>query len=263
MKVVFFRNDDVRGSLDESLVQITDLFIKHKIPITHAVEPANVTPKVVEWLLCVKREHPELIEIMQHGYDHSVKNKKQLGEFGGQRSYEEQYEDIKIGKELMNKYFGEQWFECFNFPYAPYNHAAIRAVDDIGFKVLNSHYNVGLSRQVFYFVGHLLRRGHLLNRHVSWNLQRYPNTSLFEIDMNISFIAKYMNEETDCIMLTLDELKTATQRYLRERTVGVLLHHRYHNTSEKIDLVDQYLSWCSTQSFEFKTIESIYEQFSK
>lgn len=263
MSILFFRNDDVRGALDNSLVQITDLFIKHRIPITHAVEPANVTPEVVEWLLSVKQTNPDLIEIMQHGYDHSIKNKQQKGEFGGQRTYEEQYDDIKRGKELMNRYFGSQWFECFNFPYAPYNLAAIKAVNDVGFKVLNSHYNSGLSRQIFYFAGHLLHKGYLLNHHVSWNLKNYPGTSLFEVDMNVSFIKKYLNEQAGSIMLTLEELIERTREYVRQRTIGVLLHHRYHDAPEKIDLVDQYLDWCRTQPFEFKTIEAVYEKFSK
>ena len=262
MSMMFFRNDDVRGVLDDSLVQITDLFIKHRIPITHAVEPANVTSEVAGWLLNVKQAHPSLIEIMQHGYDHSVKNKLQKGEFGGQRTYEEQYGDIKNGKELMNRYFGDQWFECFNFPYAPYNPAAIRAVNEVGYKVLNSHYNSGLSRRIFYFIGHLLRKGYLLNHHVSWSLKTYPGTSLFEVDMNVSFIAKYLNEQTDSVMLTLDELIEHTWQYFQQRTIGVLLHHRYHDTPEKIELVDEYLTWCRTQSFKFKTIEAIYEEFS-
>jgi len=262
MNYLFFRNDDVRGALDDSLIEITNLFIKHNIPITHAVEPANVTSEVIDWLIETKKAHPHIIEIMQHGYDHSVKNNFQKGEFGGQRTYSEQLSDIQAGKDLMNQYFGDLWFECFNFPYAPYNIDAIQAVNDVGYKVLNSHFNTGLSRRLFYSVGHILRKGRFLNHHVSWNLQTYPKTSLFEIDMNISFISKYLNEETDSVLLTMDELKTATLRYKKHKTIGVLLHHRYHDNKDKINLVDDYLSWCLSQQFEFKTIEAVYEQFS-
>jgi hypothetical protein len=81
--------------------------------------------------------------------------------------------------------------------------------------------------------------------------------------MNVSFIKKYLNEETDSVMLTMDELKAATQQYMCRKTIGVLLHHRYHDTPKKIELVDQYLGWCRTQPFEFKTIEAVYEKFSK
>ena len=125
----FFRNDDVRDTLDESLIKIQEIFIKKNVPITQAVEPANVTDSVVNWLLRQKQQYPELITFMQHGYNHIVKNKYKKGEFGGQREFDEQYEEIKAGKDLMVKYFNNQWFEAFNFPYAPYNEASIDALE--------------------------------------------------------------------------------------------------------------------------------------
>lgn len=260
---MFFRNDDVRETLDDALIDITDLFIKHNIPITHAVEPANVTKPVIDWLLDIKKKHPTLIEIMQHGYDHTIKNKEKKGEFGGQRNYEEQYKEISHGKELMNEYFGDQWFEAFNFPFAPYNLAAIKAVDDCGFKVLNSHFNSKFNRQVFYFFGHLLRKGFWLDHHVSWNLDYYPNTNLFEIDMNVSFIKTYINEKTDCVFWPLDEFITKTKTYDKYDTIGVLLHHRYHNSKETVDLVDNYLKWAKEQQYTFATLEQLYGKYAK
>ena len=79
MSIFFFRNDDVRDNLDQSLIELTDIFIKNQIPITHAVEPANITQAVIDWLLEVKQSYPEIISIMQHGYDHTVKNKHKKG----------------------------------------------------------------------------------------------------------------------------------------------------------------------------------------
>jgi peptidoglycan/xylan/chitin deacetylase (PgdA/CDA1 family) len=260
---IFFRNDDVRDKLDNSLIEITNLFIKYEIPITHAVEPANISKDVAEWLKKIKNKNPQLIFIMQHGYDHTIKNKIKKGEFGGQRNYQEQYDDIKRGKELMDKWFGDLWFPAFNFPYAPYNPAAIKAVNDCRYKVLNSHFNSDISRKVFYMIGHILKKGYLFNHHISWNLNYYPNTNLFEIDMNTSFIKKYYNEEYDCEMLTMRELMHEINKYIKYKTIGVLLHHRYHNTREKIKLVDEYLKWCRTNTnFEFSSIEEIYKKYS-
>jgi hypothetical protein len=261
MTIAFFRNDDVRNRLDEELIQITDLFIHHNIPITHAVEPANVTPEVAAWLVDAKQRHPDLIEIMQHGYDHRIKNTRRKGEFGGDRTYDEQYQEIMRGKELMNLLFKDMWFECFNFPYAPYNPAAIRAVNAAGFKVLNSHYNHGITRRIFYALGHLLRRGYMMGHHVSWNLETYPNTNLFEIDMNISVIKRYINEISECEMLSLNELKEITRSYMSYPTIGILLHHRYHNTREKLSLINHYLTWCRSIDLEFSTIKGVYERF--
>lgn len=258
LQTLVFRNDDVRGCLDESLVQITELFLCRGLPITHAVEPANLSAKVSGWLLDMKRQHPNLIEIMQHGYDHRVKNRHQKGEFGGQRSYNEQFRDICAGKRLMDQYFGDQWFWCFNFPYGPYNPAAIRALDDLGYLVLNSHYNAALSRRLFYWIGHLLRRGYLLGHHVSWHLQRYPGTSLFEIDMCVSFIRRYLDEQTACEFLSLDELKREMGMYRHLPVVGVLLHHRYHDRPAKIALVERFLDWAVAEGFQFQSFETVY-----
>ena len=44
-KEFFFRNDDIRDSLDDELIKIQDLFVQRNFPIVYAVEPANVTPR--------------------------------------------------------------------------------------------------------------------------------------------------------------------------------------------------------------------------
>ena len=77
--IIFFRNDDVRDVLDDSLIGLTELCLKHQVPIAHAVEPANVTPEVVDWLMATKKKHKRLIEIIQHGYDHSLNVTKMVG----------------------------------------------------------------------------------------------------------------------------------------------------------------------------------------
>ena len=261
--IVFFRNDDVRHTLDKTLIEITNIFIRNKIPLTHAVEPANVSKEVIEWLLFVKKKYPDIIEIMQHGYDHKIRNKFQKGEFGGQRNYAEQYKDIKAGKELMDKYFGNLWFPAFNFPYTQYNPEATKAVNDCDFKVLNSYYNSKWNRKIFYFLGHLLNKGYLFNHRVSWNLEYYPGTKLFEVDTNINFIKKYFDESTNSLMFSLEQLIEDTKKYKKNKVIGILLHHRYHNTKEKIELVNEYINWIQKQDYSFHSLSSIYDLFSK
>lgn len=257
---IVFRNDDVRETLDASLIEVTEVFMRRGVPITHAVEPANVTSEVTEWLLDMQRRHPGKVEIMQHGYDHRIKNRRQKGEFGGQRTYAEQHADIQAGQALMDRHFGSAWFRCFNFPFAPYNPAAIRALDDLQYRVLNSHYNAHWSRRLFYVVGHALRRGYLFGHHVSWHLRRYPGTQLFEIDMCISFIDRYLNDQSDCIFYPLEDLLEETRRYRHLPVIGLLLHHRYHTTRDKVALVEQYLDWALAQGYDFKTFETVYKE---
>lgn len=265
MSIFFFRNDDVRDTLDEALVRLTDIFIEYGIPITHAVEPLNVTEEVTAWLIEKKKNHPRLIELIQHGLDHSVKiSGPRKGEFGGNRTYQEQFDDLQQGMHLMDEKFGDLWFRGFCFPYGPYNPAAMKALNDLGFKLVNSHFNIRPSRRLFYGLGHLLRRGYLFGKRVSWNLQYRPGTSLFEVDMNVSFIKKYHSEGTDCDFYTLDQLKQRTTPYLRYRTIGVLFHHRYHIADEHFDLVRRYLDWVqSLPRVRFMNMQEIFERFSK
>ena len=258
----------MRDKLDDSLIRITNIFIKNNIPITHAVEPANLTQEVVDFLLNTKREYPNLIEIIQHGYNHKLNYKEFIGgklrkgEFGGKRTYEDQYKDIKAGKNLMDKYFGDMWFPVFTFPYGARNNAVIKAVNDVGFKVVNGGISPYFKHRIFYKIGRLLKKECLLNRKVSWNLKYKPNTNLFQIDLGISIIKKYNDERTACEMYTLDELKKLTINNLKILNIGLLIHHRYHNTEEKLMLVEDYLSWIKQlPNIEFSTQEQIFRIF--
>lgn len=260
--LVFFRNDDVRSSLDEALLQITNLFIKYRIPITHAVEPGNISYKVVKWLKEIKNVYPDLIEIIQHGYDHSCKNYVRKGEFGGQRNYEEQYEDINKGKELMDLYFGDLWFPAFCFPNGSYNIKAMKAVADNGFKVVNGGWEVNIKHKIFYSIAHALNKEIFIGYRVPYNLCYRPDNKVFQINVNISLIDKYIDEDTCSIMPPIEKLKKETQRFMKEETIGILLHHRYHNTREKLKIVDEFLQWIkSIPHFQFTTIEKIYKSY--
>jgi hypothetical protein len=264
IKYIHFRNDDIRDSLDSSLIQITNLFLEYNIPITHVVEPANVTKEVREWLLNLKTQYPTLIEIGQHGYDHRLKNNKRPGEFGGNRKYQEQYDDIKKGMNLMDEYFGAKWYPIFTFPYGGANNEAYKALDQLNFAIVNGGYGIDLKRRMLYFVGHLLRKNFMFEKRIPYDLKIKPNTNLFEINVNYGFIKKYLNEESGALLQSLDDLKMYTNRYIKSNldSIGVLIHHRYHNTDEKIKLVDDYLQWIkSIPNLKFATQETIYNTF--
>lgn len=258
---LIFRNDDIRNSLDESLVRLTEIFVQRNIPITHAVEPANISREVADWIIQQKEKYPSLIEIMQHGYDHTIKNTQKKGEFGGQRGYEEQFLEIKNGKEIMNRYFGDLWFPAFNFPFGPYNESAMMAVANNNFKVVNGSCGNDFKRKLFYFIAHKLKKEYFLGYRVPWNLKMRPKSHIFEIDMNVSFIDKYYDENTGCKFLTLPELKYETGHFIGQKVIGVLLHHRYHISSDHFKLVEDYLDWCRKRNFMFGTLQSIYKNY--
>jgi peptidoglycan/xylan/chitin deacetylase (PgdA/CDA1 family) len=268
---IFIRNDDVRETLDKELIEITSLCIKVNVPISHTVEPANVSKEVVDWLLETKKKHPGLIEIFQHGYSHKlnyqrvVGGKIKKGEFGGSRTYAEQFDAIKRGKELLDKYFRDNWFPLFTFPYGARNNAALKAVSDAGFKVVNGSMGVSLQHRILYTIGRTLNREMLFGRKISYNLRHRKNLNLFQIDTSISVIKKYLDEGTEASFYSLDELKAKTTAYLNNSpTFGIVLHHRYHNTEAKIKLLEDYILWLKTMpDVEFVTQEYIYHKFAK
>ncbi len=271
MKYVFFRNDDVRDKLDKSLIEITDLCVKYNMPISHAVEPANVSKEVVNWLLEMKNKHGNLIEIIQHGYNHKLNYTKKIGgklkkgEFGGDRTYEEQYNEIKKGKELMDSYFGSSWFSLFTFPFGARNNAAIKAVSDAGFKVVNGSKGISFKLKLFYIIGRLFNKEIMFDRKISWHLMKKPGTNLFQIDMSFGIIKSFINTEDQAVFFNLEQLKNITIKNLESNTyIGIVLHHRYHNSTEISKLFDEYLQWLKElPNISFVNQEQVYNQLTK
>ena len=261
MAIFYFRNDDV-NILDDALIDVSRRCTEQNVPITHAVEPANVTDEAVAWLLAEHAKEPRLVEIMQHGYDHVEKDR---GEFGGNRPYEEQYTDLLRGREILTEKFGEVWQPCLNFPFGPYNRHSMRAADDIGYRIICSHYNCRLSRRIMYAVGHTLKRGRLLDRHVSYHLDFYPGTDLFCVDMAVSFIALYIGPHgsRDCNFHDVTKLMQTIKNFTHHTpVVGILLHHRFHYTAASLTLISDLIELLKAlPDTEFLNIHEIYQRF--
>lgn len=118
-------------------------------------------------------------------------------------------------------------------------------------------------KQLFYYFGRFFKKINFFNRKVSYNLKVVPNTSIFQIDYGISVIKRYYDEKSCCEFYTLNELIGLTEKLYRIKNIGVLLHHRYHNSKEKIALIYSYLNWCKALSnVEFLNQQSIYKRFS-
>ncbi len=258
--IAYFRNDDV-NELTPELINVTKLLIDEGVPIIHAVEPGNVTDECVDWLLEQRDQHGRLLEIMQHGYNHT---KHGSGEFGGGRGYAEQYEDLKRGQDIMNDRFGDKWYSAINFPYGPYDQDSIRAIDELGFKIFNGHFNPRLSRRMLYSVGRMLGRGQIMDRHISHHLQIYPGTKLFAIDLAVDYIVNYYGDygSRKCDWHTREYL--VNQHHAARRNiniVGWLLHHRYHDSEATLRLIAETVGdlRAADPEIEFWNFEEIYD----
>jgi len=240
---VFFRNDDVHRP-QPGLAEVTGIFRARGVPLVHAVEPANLAAETAVWL---REQPPHVVEIVQHGFAHVVHDR---GEFGGARPAEAQREDLAQGLGLMTEAFGDRFFRAMSFPFGLYNEHSPRILDELGYQVLTSHFRTERSRQVFYALGRMLGRGRWRDRHVSHHLRLYPGTQLREISVSISPIARYLGPEggTDCRFHDQATLRAAFRRcQALTPVVGVVLHHRYHGTPDRLAVLEELLDWLLDQ----------------
>jgi peptidoglycan/xylan/chitin deacetylase (PgdA/CDA1 family) len=227
-KSIFFRNDDVRGTLDQSLIDLTMLCIEHKVPISHAVEPSNITPEVTEWLIGVKKQFPDFIEIIQHGYNHNLTNPAQKMEFGGDRGYQEQYDDIQKGKEIMDRTFGNLWDPIFTFPYGTYNEHTLRAVDDLGYKAISSKIKFTYKGRIKNRLGRLLGKDMLLGKNINYHPEVRNRYKFREISVSANLIKRYTGESTADHFSHSEIMEQIRISGLHTNIIGVLFHHRFH-----------------------------------
>lgn len=259
--IVCFRNDDV-NDLTPELINLTEIFIKKGVSIAHTVEPGNLTASTVNWLKQLKQDYPDLIEIVQHGWDHSIYLK---GEFDNSRSYQQQLDDLRRGKEKLEDIFGEDFFPMITIPFGVYNQDTIKAANTLQYKVFCGHYNYRVSRRLFYLVGRILGKGQLLGYHIANHLKYYPGTKLFEIDCAISFIKKYYGHHTNhCDMNNVEEMANAFEKFKKHIPVVVfLLHHRFHHQDHHLDLVKEVLDKLQSRGdICFSNYSQIYHEFS-
>lgn len=257
---VFFRNDDV-NRMEPGLVETTDLLNDLDIPISHAVEPANLEPDTRDWLLA---RMPGGVEIIQHGYSHTSHDR---GEFGGNRSAADQEKDFRDGLRIMEESFGADFFKAMSFPFGSYNEHSIPLLESLGYPVVSCHWRHQFSRQVYYRLGRMLRRGRWLDRHVSHHLKNYPGTGVREISVTIAPIAQYLEDEgpTACVFRDQDILQNSF-RVCRgiSNVVGVVLHHRYRVGDEPLQHLDDFARWLKDQpEVTFTTMEEIHRHISR
>jgi hypothetical protein len=253
-KTIFLRNDDVRDTLDDELIRLTEICINLNIPISHAVEPANVSKEVVDWLLEVKSEHPKLIEIIQHGFDHNLKNPHVKMEFGGNRSFEDQFQTMKIGKQLMNDYFNKLWSPVFTFPYGSFNQHTLEAVDKLGYVAISSKVDFSAKSNLKNRIGRMMNSDFLIGKKISYHPGRRSSYRLQELSVSANLIRKYIDSNTAIHYSPEEVLSQINNAARHTNVIGVLFHHRFHTKEfEKIELL-----LCSIKEiYSFSTIMSL------
>ena len=252
---VFFRNDDV-NVMEPGLVETTDLLLERGVPVSHAVEPANLAPETASWLLA---QAADGVEIIQHGYAHA---RHDVGEFGGNRGAADQEADLRAGLAVMRDTFGDAFFPAMSFPFGAYNEHSIPLLDRLGYPVVSCHWRHQFSRRVYYGLGRMLGKGRWLGRHVSHHLRMYPGTGVREISVAISPIVRYFPGQgpTACRFMGPDSFAEVFRRCRRAvPVVGIVLHHRFHAGARELRLLGEYVDILEREDVAFGTIRGIHE----
>lgn len=254
-KYIFLRNDDVRDSLDKELVDLTNICIKNNVPISHAVEPANVGVEVVEWLKKIKSEHPEKIEIIQHGYDHNKNNPNQKYEFGHKRTYIDQLNSIREGKNIMNFHFGSLWTPVFTFPYGTFNAETLKALQREEYKAISSKIEFTAVNQLKNFIGKSLKMDFILGKKINYHPKMRRNYGLQELSVSANLIKSYQNSNS-ATHYSIEEVEQQVYNASRyTNVVGILFHHRFH--TDYIKSVEYLIERLKSKGYIFSTIAKL------
>jgi peptidoglycan/xylan/chitin deacetylase (PgdA/CDA1 family) len=195
---LFFRDDDVDEN-EDSLHALVELFLRHKVPINLEIIPARLTDAAIAWLRRCHEQHPDLIELNQHGWQHS--NHEPTGrkcEFGPSRGYDEQLADIKRGKTVLAEAFGAAFSPIFTPPWNRCTTETYRVLDELGFHALSA------LRSTEPVVGYSFRE-------LSVTLDLYTWRGGATLKLPAVFVSEL-----------IDQLRAGD-------TIGIMLHHKVMN----------------------------------
>lgn len=139
IKRVFIRDDDVYKK-DGVLLSLMEFCLQKDIPVVYAVIPATLTRSLAKKLNSAKREFPHLIDIVQHGWRHVNHNARSSCkyEFGSGRSYGQQKEDMRKGRDKMLHFFGKNFTPAFVPPYHGYDRTTLSLVRGMKLKIFSA-----------------------------------------------------------------------------------------------------------------------------
>lgn len=198
----FFRDDDVGWAGDEFRA-LLDCFRRHSVPLDIAAIPTALTAEFANEISALHDEAPALLGIHQHGFSHT--NHEVLGrkcEFGTSRTYQEQYQDIQLGKLKLEALLGFALDPIFTPPWNRCTEITGECLTELGFSVLSRDATAG----------------------------SLALSGLKELPISIDWFAKKNGERLS--YQSLGRLIAATVRQ-GHRHIGIMLHHELMSAAER------------------------------
>lgn len=136
---IFLRDDDV-GEDERGLRQLLNLALSRSVPLNLEIIPGILTDSTVTLLERYKHFCPTLLELNQHGYrHHNYELRGRKSEFGMSRSFDQQLEDVEMGKKVLERIFHGRFHPVFTPPWNRCTEDTLKVVDQLGFRVLSRH----------------------------------------------------------------------------------------------------------------------------
>ena len=125
---IFFRADDI-GAAGKAFDALCRLFRHHRIPLALAVVPAWLSDARQERLFNAAPLEDELWSWHQHGWRHVNWQKSgKKCEFGDDRPFDRQYNDILQGRQKMELIFGKCFTPIFTPPWNRFTPATVKNI---------------------------------------------------------------------------------------------------------------------------------------
>lgn len=135
MKRVVIRLDDV-GRDDWPTQAVLHGFVAYELPVTCAVVPKLLTPKLAYILRRLRDQSAGSLEFIQHGYSHA--NHAPPGElkyeFGPSRSRHQQHLDVRRGQRILRRCLGEPGLPIFSPPHDRLDQTTLAVLVEQGFR---------------------------------------------------------------------------------------------------------------------------------
>ena len=212
---VFFRNDD-GGWANDELDVLCHWFHQRQLPLDVAMIPAatdDTTVRVVnKWL----ETDNATLHIHQHGFTHA--NHQSEGrscEFGSDRNYQQQLDDITEGKHKLVDYFGDAVEPIFTPPWNRCTSDTMHALQHSDFELISR------------IIG-------------SASIDSDPSADCVvgNLDVSVDWLKKRKGERLSELALCT---YAAEQFQKHDGTLGVMLHHEYMN-EQNLKLLDEFVS---------------------
>ncbi|MCK6547585.1 DUF2334 domain-containing protein [Myxococcota bacterium] len=260
---VFFRDDDI-GALTAPTRTLVELLAEERVPCNYLVIPRYVTREAAKYMIELRRAHPGLVELNQHGYLHEqvIRGVHDYSEFAGGRPYAEQRAAILEGRKILEDLLGDDFSpDVFTPPSHKYDGNTLRALKDAGFTVFSSGVRPDLKARIYYGVGHALSRVTLLGQRVSWHGTRDPETGLVDLSTCIN-VDEEFDRQGNRKLKRFPELRA---EYEHAKTVhsivGILVHHGQYTSPDKADTLRELVRYVKADpGVELVTIETAAER---